>query len=249
VLPADRNGRVLLVGIGGLGTAAALELAREGVPVLGLVDGDVVELSNLHRQLLHGLADVGRKKAEVARQALAALAPGMTIHVYPERVTEETLPPLLDGYDIVIDATDDPPTKFLLNDACVRARRPLVHAGAVGFVGQLFTILPGETACLRCLFPEPPAEDEAPACREAGILGPLAGWIGLLEAGEALKWLRLHVAIHRSGDRPTDRLLADRMLSIDLRRPCIREVPLRRSPACPVCAGLGVERGGSAARS
>jgi molybdopterin/thiamine biosynthesis adenylyltransferase len=215
---------VLIVGVGGLGTAAAIELVLGGIERIGLVDGDRVELSNLHRQLLHGAADIDRPKAEVAARKLAAARGPSRIDVRAERLSAENSEGILRSYDFVIDATDDVATKFLLNDACVRHGKPLAHAGVVGLRGQMMTILPGRTACLRCLFPEPPAEEEIASCQQAGILGPVAGLIGALEGREAVKYL--------SG---TGDLAADRLITIDARTLRMREVPLRRSPRCNAC--------------
>jgi molybdopterin-synthase adenylyltransferase len=183
-----------------------------------------VELSNLHRQLLHGAADIGRPKAEVAAQKLATIRPSLQIDLHVERLTAANAEEILQGYDFVIDATDDAPAKFLLNDACVLDAKPLVHAGVVGLRGQLMTILPRQSACLRCLFPELPTTDEITSCQQAGILGPLAGMIGALEGREAVKYLS------GAGD-----LAADRLITIDARTLRMREVPLRRSPRCPTC--------------
>ncbi|MGH7897126.1 MAG: HesA/MoeB/ThiF family protein, partial [Candidatus Binatia bacterium] len=179
---------VLVVGVGGLGTAAAIELLRRGVERVGLADGDRVEVSNLHRQMLHETADIGRMKATVAAERLAAAA-GASIRfvAHTEYVTGENAPAMFANYRVVIDATDNPAAKFLLNDAAVLLGKPLVHAGVVGLEGQLLTILPRESACLRCLFPLPPAEDDVASCSQAGILGPLAGIVGALEAREAVK--------------------------------------------------------------
>jgi molybdopterin-synthase adenylyltransferase len=218
------RGAVVVVGVGGLGAAAAIELVVNGIDRIGLVDGDRVELSNLHRQLLHGTADIGRPKAEVAAQKLAAIRRSLRIDVHAERLSAANAEEILGAYDFVVDATDDIPTKFLLNDACIRGGTPLVHAGVVGLRGQLMTILPRESACLRCLFPEPPAEDESASCQQAGILGPLAGMVGALEGREAVKYLS------GAGD-----LAADRLITIDARTLRMRDVPLRRSPHCPIC--------------
>jgi molybdopterin-synthase adenylyltransferase len=214
----------VVVGVGGLGAAAAIELVLNGIDRIGLVDGDRVELSNLHRQLLHGAADIGRPKAEVAAQKLAAIRPSLRVEVHAERLGAANADEILGAYDFVVDATDDILTKFLLNDTCVRGELPLVHAGVVGLRGQLMTILPHKSACLRCLFPEPPAEDESASCQQAGILGPLAGMVGALEGREAVKYL--------SG---SGNLAADRLITIDARTLRMRDVPLRRSPHCPIC--------------
>jgi len=216
---------VLVVGVGGLGGAAALELARDGVGRIGLVDADHVEVSNLHRQLIHRPRDVGRAKAQSAAAKLTALHPDVTVEARTHRLDADNAESIVAAYDVVIDATDHPPTKFLLNDTCVRTGKPLVHAGVVGFTGQMMTILPGATACLRCLFPQAPDESEVASCESAGILGPLATLLGTLQAVEAVKYLT------SAGE-----LVADRLLTIDARTLRVREVPLRRSPTCPVCS-------------
>ncbi|MGH7819440.1 MAG: HesA/MoeB/ThiF family protein, partial [Candidatus Binatia bacterium] len=216
---------VLVVGAGGLGSTALLALAAGGVPRLGIVDGDRVESSNLHRQILHLPGDVGRNKAEVAARRMRDLV--SDVHVVPERIGRGNVKEIVSGYRFVIDATDDAATKFLLNDAAVACGTALSHAGVVGLAGQMLTILPGASACLRCLFPEPPAPGEIASCQQAGILGPLAGMIGAIQASEALR------VIH--GEPPA---LADRLLTIDARSMRIREVPLRRSPDCPVCGAF-----------
>jgi adenylyltransferase/sulfurtransferase len=216
------RGSVVVIGVGGLGAAAALELAAARVGRIGLVDADRVEISNLHRQILHGPDDIGRPKAEVAAEKLRRAWPSLDLEVHVERLTADNAAALLTGYDVVIDATDDAPSKFLLNDACVSANRILIHAGVTGLSGQLFTIVPRRGACLRCLFPEVPNEGEIPSCRDAGILGPLAGLIGVLQAREALSAL---------AGAPT----TDRLLTVDARSLNVREVLLRRSPLCPVC--------------
>jgi molybdopterin/thiamine biosynthesis adenylyltransferase len=220
------NGKALVVGLGGLGCPAALVLARAGVGLLGLADGDRVELSNLHRQLLHTVADVGRDKVESAAHDLGRLDPPPPLRLHPARLDAGNAAAILAEYDVTIDATDSAATKFLLNDAAVRARRPLVHAGVVGFRGQLMTILPGETACLRCVFPSAPVMEE-PSCREAGILGPIAGVVGAFQAEEALRCL--------SGAPGA----AGRLLTFDFRRLRFREIGVSRSLECPACGSLG----------
>ncbi len=217
------DGSALIVGAGALGGSAAVLLCAEGLGRLGIADGDRVEVSNLPRQLLFGPSDIGRPKVEVASEKLSGGATRVT--PYREPVTADNAARLVSTYDVVLEATDDPLTKFLLNDTCVASGKPLVHAGVVGLEGQLTTILPGEGPCLRCLFPEPPEEGETPTCSEAGILGPVAGLIGGLQAREALKYLGAE------GD-----LLVGRLLAIDLRSLRSREIAFRRSPDCPACA-------------
>lgn len=221
---AVREAAVLVVGLGGLGCAAALALARSGIGSLGLADGDAVELSNLHRQLLHGPADLGALKVESAAAKLRHAFPDVAVRAHPAHVVEADAASLFAAYDFAVDATDGAAVKYLLNDAALATRTPLCHAGAIGFRGQLMTILPGRTACLRCLFPQPPDPAETAACRDGGILGPLAGLVGALEASEAVKWAT------GAGELATDRLL-----TIDARSLRFHSFAVRRSPDC-VCS-------------
>lgn len=215
---------VVVIGAGGLGCPAALYLAAAGVGTLGLADRDAVSLSNLHRQILHTAQDVGRPKSVSAQAHLTALNPGLTILPMQESVTAENAGRLLEPYDLVLDGSDNFATRYLINDACVLAQKPLVHGGIVRLDGQLMTILPGESACFRCVFPEPPAPGAIPSCQEAGVLGSVAGIIGTLMAHEALKVLL--------GMGP---LLAGRLLVFEGHASRFREVPVRRQAACAVC--------------
>ncbi len=218
---------VLVVGVGALGCAAASTLAAAGIGRLSLVDPDRVERSNLHRQLLHRAADLGRPKVESARTALAARHPALAIEIAPVRFDAGNAARLVHGHACVVDATDGIATKFLVNDLVVGLRTPLVHAGIVRFLGQLMTILPGRSACYRCLFGAPPAEGSVPSCQEAGVLGSLAGTIGTLQAAEAIRLVT-----------GTGTLLADRLLTYDALAGRWRHVRLRRNPACPGCRNL-----------
>ncbi len=211
----------LLVGAGGLGSPAALLLARAGLGRLGLVDDDVVDLTNLHRQLLH--RTVGVPKVDSAAERLRAIAPGIELELIRDRLTAENALALFARYDVVLDGSDGFPTRFLCNDAAVLAKKPLVHGAVVRLEGQLLTVVPG-AACLRCLFEAPPPPNEIPTCSQAGVLGPAPGVIGSLMAVEALKVLR--------GEGET---LANRMLTWDARRGRMREVPLAKDPGCAVC--------------
>ena len=221
---------MVIVGAGALGAAAALELAAAPVGTVArvrIVDGDRVETSNLHRQMLHETGDLGRPKAAVAGEKLARL-PSPAVEARAERLGDTNVREMLSGMTVAIDATDDVATKFLLNDTCVAARIPLVHAGVAGFAGQVLTILPGEGPCLRCLFPEAPSEVESATCRDGGILGPVAGFIGVLEARAALDLVRGQA-------RP-------RLLRFDGRSLGLRASEPRPSLSCPVCSQLK-ERG------
>lgn len=216
--------RALVVGAGGLGSPAALYLAAAGVGTIGLIDREAVELSNLHRQILHGTGDVGRPKTQSAKARLDALNPEAAVVPIQEALTADNAMALVAGYDLVLDGSDNLPTRYLVNDACVLSKKPLVHGGVVGFDGQLMTILPGQSPCFRCVFPEPPAPEAIPSCQQAGVLGSVAGIIGSVMAHEALKLIL---------DLPG--LLVGRLLVFDGRASRFREVAIRRNLACPVC--------------
>ncbi|MEW6268566.1 MAG: HesA/MoeB/ThiF family protein, partial [Thermodesulfobacteriota bacterium] len=190
----------------------------------GLIDGDVVELSNLPRQPLYGTGDVGSRKVEAAARRLRAHHPEIDVTVHDERVDEASAARLLAGYQVIVDGTDSLASKALLNAAALALGTPLVHAGALGLEGQLMTILPGRSTCLRCLFPELPPDDDMPSCQQAGILGPVVGAIGLMAAGEAARIV--------AGRRPT---LVDRLAILDGARLRWRTVELRPNPLCPAC--------------
>jgi len=219
-----RNGKVLVVGVGGLGCPAALALARAGVGTIGLIDPDVVELSNLQRQILHATPDIGRPKADSAREKLLRVNPTIAVVTYHQRLLAENISVLFREYDFIIDGTDGVATKFLINDGAVLLRKPFSYAGIVQFHGQTLTVWPGRSTCLRCLFPVIPSADDVPTCQESGIIGSLAGSIGILQATEALKYLR--------GD---SNLLTDRLLTYDALALRWREVHVRRSRHCPLC--------------
>lgn len=216
--------RVLVVGAGGLGSPCLLYLTAAGVGVLGVVDSDAVELSNLQRQVLHTTADVNRPKAVSAKETLEALNPGVHVNAYETRLTSENIADLLAEYDIIVDGSDNFPTRYLVNDACVMVGKPLVSGAILRFDAQVFTILPGESACYRCLYPAPPPPGHVPSCQEAGVLGPVCGLVGSLQAGEVLKW------ILGKGDLLTDSLLVWDGLAMQARK-----LVVHRDPACRVC--------------
>lgn len=216
--------RVLCVGVGGLGSPAAMYLAAAGVGTLGLVDFDAVEFSNLHRQILHGTPDVGRSKLESARARLAALNPDVRIETHEAMLTSKNALEIVPAYDVVVDGTDNFATRYLVNDACVLARRPNVYGSIFRFEGQASVFATKDGPCYRCLHPEPPPAGLIPNCAEGGVLGVLPGVIGTIQATEAIK-LVLGVG------EP----LVGRFLVYDALRMRFRELKLRRDPECPVC--------------
>lgn len=218
------RGSVLIVGLGGLGSPAALYLAAAGVGRLGLVDPDRVALHNLQRQVLHDTASVGRPKTESARARLEALNPHVAIDTWQVALTRENARGIVRDYDVVLDGTDTFATRYLINDACVLEGKPLVHASVHRFEGQLAVFHHGEAPCYRCLHPEPPPPGSVPSCAEGGVLGVLPGLLGTLQAAEALKLL---LGI---GDP-----LAGRLLVVDALPMRIREVAVMRDPDCPWC--------------
>ena len=224
-----QDARVLLVGAGGLGSPAAFYLAAAGVGTLRLVDDDVVDRSNLQRQILHTEARIGAPKVESAAEALSALNPRTRIERVRERTTSANIDMLLDGVDVAIDGADNFPARYLLNDACVKLGIPLVYGAVHRFEGQASVFDAGRrrgaAPCYRCLFPEPPAPEDAPNCAEAGVLGVLPGVIGLIQATEALK---LILGIGET--------LAGRLLQFDALAMRFRETRLAPDPECPLCA-------------
>ncbi|MBV9878854.1 MAG: molybdopterin-synthase adenylyltransferase MoeB [Gemmatirosa sp.] len=215
---------VLIVGAGGLGSPVALYLAAAGVGRLGLVDHDVVDASNLHRQLLYGEGDVGRPKLDAARDRLAEVNPHVRVETHPVRLDAANAGALVAAYDLVVDATDNFPARYAIGDACARAGRPLVHGSVSRFEGRVTLLVADGAPCYRCLFPEPPPPDTVPSCAEAGVLGVLPGLVGMLQATEAIK--------HLAGIGQT---LAGRLLLVDALRAAFHTVTLRRDPHCPVC--------------
>ena len=218
------EGKVLVVGVGGLGSPAAFALALAGVGTIGLVDSDTVELSNLQRQILHFTPDLGKPKVESAKEKIQKINPAITVVTHQERLNADNLAGLFADYDFIIDGTDGVETKFLVNDGAVLLNKPFSHAGIVQFHGQALTVLPRQTTCVRCLFPVPPHPDENPTCQEAGVLGSLAGSLGSVQAAEAVKYI--------SG---ADGLLTDRLLTYDALAMRWREVHVQPSPRCPLC--------------
>jgi molybdopterin/thiamine biosynthesis adenylyltransferase/rhodanese-related sulfurtransferase len=216
--------KALLIGAGGLGAPAAFYLAAAGVGTIGLVDDDVVDASNLQRQIIHTTDRVGMNKGESARVAIEALNPDVQVDVHPFRVDKDNVLDLIADYDVIIDGTDNFPTRYLMNDASLMARTPLVHASILRFEGHASTFLPYDGPCYRCLFPEPPPPDMAPSCGEAGVLGVLCGVMGNIMATEAIKVL---LGI---GDT-----LSGRLMIYDALDMTFTELKVRRDPDCPAC--------------
>ena len=220
------NAKVLIIGAGGLGAPAALYLAAAGVGTIGIVDADVVDLSNLQRQVIHSTNDIGKLKVESAAETMRAINPDVTVNTYHEFASSYNIMDLIKDYDFILDGTDNFPAKFLINDACVMAKKPLSHAGIIRFKGQLTTILPGEGPCYRCIFKNPPPKDAVPTCKQAGVIGAMGGVIGSLQAMEAVKY------ITGVGD-----LLVGYLLTYDALKMEFHKIKLPpRGKGCAVCS-------------
>jgi sulfur-carrier protein adenylyltransferase/sulfurtransferase len=219
------DAKVLLVGAGGLGSPAALYLAAAGVGTLGIVDDDDVDLTNLQRQVIHNSERVGQPKVDSAKKTIAALNPDVEVKPYRTRLDADNVLELIRDYDVIVDGADNFPTRYLLNDAAVRERKPVVHASILGFDGQLTVFVPYEGPCYRCLYPQPPPADLAPSCGANGVLGVLPGIMGLLQANETIK------LIIGQGQPLVGKLLLFEALSTQF-----TELKIRRdAEACPVC--------------
>jgi molybdopterin/thiamine biosynthesis adenylyltransferase len=218
------DSKVLLIGAGGLGSPAAYYLAAAGVGTIGIIDADVVDDSNLQRQILHNTSRIGEYKAESARETIEALNPDVKVVTYIERLDESNVARIIADYDLIIDGTDNFPTRYLLNDAAIIASKPVIHGSVFRFEGQLTVFKPHEGPCYRCLYPEPPPAALAPSCAEAGVLGVLPGIIGILQATEAIKLL-LNIG------EP----LVGRMMTYDALAGEFSELRLYRDPNCPAC--------------
>lgn len=219
------NAKVLIIGAGGLGAPAALYLAAAGVGTIGIVDADVVDLSNLQRQVIHSTKDLGKQKVLSAKETMEDINPDVKVVTYHEFVTSDNVLQLIEDYDFILDGTDNFPAKFLINDACVMAKKPFSHAGIIRFKGQLMTVVPGEGPCYRCVFKEPPPKDAVPTCKQAGVIGAMAGVIGCLQALEAIKF------ITGAGD-----LLVGSLLTFDALKMDFHKIKLpKRDVNCAIC--------------
>ena len=217
------NGKVLVIGAGGLGAPILLYLAAAGVGTLGVIDGDVVDLSNLQRQVIHFTPDVGKPKVQSAKEKINSINPDVKVVTYHEFFTADNAFDIIKEYDFIVDGTDSFPVKFLINDACVLAGKPFSHGGILRFDGQTLTHLP-ETACYRCAFHSPPPPDAVPTCSQAGVLGAIAGMLGTIQAAEVLKFLT------ETGD-----LLTNRLLTFDAKSMNFRTIKLKKNKNCPIC--------------
>ncbi len=217
------GGKVLIIGAGGLGSTVSLYLAAAGVGTIGLADGDVVDLANLQRQVIHFTADVGKAKVISAKEKMEAINPDIKVVTYRERVSANNISEIIKEYDFVVDCTDNFPSKFLINDACVLGEKPFSHAGILRFDGQTMTYVPGET-CYRCVFKAPPPKGAIPGGAQVGVLGAAVGMLGTIQAAEALKYLA-----------GIGELLVNRLLIFDALSMNFRTVSFKWNPDCPVC--------------
>ncbi|RJQ27239.1 MAG: molybdopterin-synthase adenylyltransferase MoeB [Peptococcaceae bacterium] len=217
--------RVFLVGAGGLGSPAGYYLAAAGVGQIGIIDNDVVELSNLQRQILHNTSRLGEAKVESARQTLENLNPEISVITYRERLTAENVYKLIKNYDLIVDCSDNYDTRYVSNDACVHTGKPLIYGAVFRFEGQAMTIIPGAGPCYRCLYPAPPPPGIVLSPREAGLFGVLPGLIGLIQATEALK------LILGQGELLTGRLLSYNALTMEFAK-----LKVQKNSRCPACS-------------
>jgi len=224
------NSKVLLIGAGGLGSPAALYLAAAGVGTLGIIDDDVVDESNLQRQVIHTTERVGIPKTESARIQIEALNPDVEVVEFRQRIGPDNILEVIRDFDVVVDGVDNFPTRYLLNDASVRLRKPVVSASILAFDGQISTFVPFEGPCYRCLYPTPPPPEMAPSCGAAGVLGVMAGVMGLLQANEVIK------LVAGIGEPLIGRLLLYESLATRF-----TELKVRRDPECPICGPNAVE--------
>jgi len=216
--------KILIVGAGGLGSPAALYLAAAGIGTIGIVDYDAVEISNLQRQIIHFTKDIKTAKVDSAADKMRAINPDISVITHRIRLCAENILDIVKGYDFVIDGSDNFPTKFLVNDACIFAAIPFSHGGILRFEGQTMTVLPGISACYRCIFPKPPPLNVVPTCSQAGVLGVIAGMLGTIQAAEALKYV-LGV-----GEPLTDALLTFDATTMDFHK-----VRLKKQKKCQIC--------------
>ncbi len=218
------SAKVLIIGAGGLGAPVALYLAAAGVGTIGIVDNDTVEISNLQRQVCHFHNNIGKAKVESAKEKMKAINPDITVIALEKYLMADNIREIIRDYDFVVEGSDNFPTKFLVNDACVMESIPLSIGGILRFDGQAMTVVPGRSACYRCAFRNPPPPDAVPSCSEAGVLGAIAGMLGTIQAAETLKF------ITGAGS-----LLTDTLLSFDAKNMDFHKVHLQRQDDCAIC--------------
>ena len=216
--------RVLIVGAGGLGAPIGLYLAAAGIGKIGIVDGDTVDLSNLQRQVIHFGKDIDTPKVASAREKMLAINPEIEVVTYQKCLRADNIREIIRDYDFVVDGTDNFPTKFLVNDACVMEGIPFSHGGILRFDGQTMTVVPGKSPCYRCTFRQPPPPDAVPTCSQAGVLGAIAGMLGTIQAAEVLKF------VTGVGD-----LLTGTLLTFDAKTMDFKKIKLHKQKNCPVC--------------
>lgn len=217
--------KVFLVGAGGLSSPAAFYLAAAGIGKIGIADNDNVDFSNLQRQILHSTKDVDSPKAQSAKETIEDLNPDVEVVPYTDRLNSENIMDIIKDYDVILDGSDNFPTRYLVNDACVMLGKPLSHGAIFRFDGQATTIIPGEGPCYRCLYETPPPPDLVPSCQEAGVLGVIAGTIGVIQATEVIK------IILGKGE-----LLNGKLLLYDSLRMDFKKLKIQRNPDCPICS-------------
>jgi len=223
--------KVLIVGAGGLGSPAAMYLAAAGVGEIGIADGDVVELSNLQRQVIHTTEDINKAKVLSAKETIQALNPNVKVTMYEKYLDASNMLDIVSKYDFIIDGADNFACKFLINDACVLANKPFSHGGILRFNGQTMTVKPNESACYACVFDSPPPKDKVPTCSSAGILGSIAGILGTIQATEALKYITGH-----------GELLTDKLMIFDAAVMDFDKLNVKRNPTCRVCGENGIKK-------
>lgn len=218
------NAKILIVGAGGLGSPTALYLAAAGIGTIGIVDNDRVDISNLQRQIAHFTKDINMPKVESAKEKMMAINPDIRVNTYEICLRADNIRDIIREYDFIIDGTDNFPTKFLVNDACVMENKPFSHGGILRFDGQTMTVVPGKSACYRCVFRTPPPPDAVPTCSQAGVLGAIAGMLGTIQAAEALKFVT-----------EVGTLLTNTLLSFDAKNMNFRKIKIHKQDDCPVC--------------
>lgn len=227
------DAKVLLVGAGGLGSPAALYLAGAGIGHIGIIDADVVDISNLQRQIIHTSNDINRLKVESAKEKMLALNPDIKVQTYPVRLDSTNAIDIIKHYDFVIDGVDNFATKFLINDACVLLDKPFSHGGILRFNAQSLSVNPSKSACYACVFNAPPPKNSVPSCAEAGVLGPIAGLLGTIQAIEVLKFFT-----------SAGQMLYNQLLSIDTKTMLFRNIKVQKNPTCRVCGSDGIKKSG-----